>query len=118
MGPTPSCFSLCAGVLCGKCPNGTGVSALLSRCVTCSNKNLLLVVTLGRKALLDENTVSHIFHPNIMFSYNRKVYEKCFIYSNIILSVKIICTVWFARKLFYCKFFLTTWVLIINSEVV
>lgn len=35
------------GVLCGECKNGMGVSALLSRCVDCSNINSLLIVTLS-----------------------------------------------------------------------
>ena len=41
------------GPLCGKCPNGTGVSALLNRCVTCSKKNLILVAALGKSSLLE-----------------------------------------------------------------
>ena len=38
-----------SGVLCGECRNGSGVSALLNRCVTCSNAMGLLVAVLGEK---------------------------------------------------------------------
>ena len=48
--PSPS------GVLCGECRNGSGVSALLNRCVTCSNAMGLLVAVLGEKR---ESTVGY-----------------------------------------------------------
>ena len=53
------------GTLCGKCPNGTGVSALLNRCVTCSKKNLILVAALGKSLLLDENKHFHIMELSL-----------------------------------------------------
>ena len=36
-------------MLCGECRNGSGVSALLNRCVTCSDAMGLLVAVLGEK---------------------------------------------------------------------
>ena len=36
-------------MLCGECRNGCGVSALLNRCVTCSDAMGLLVAVLGEK---------------------------------------------------------------------
>ena len=35
------------GVLCGGCRDGLGVSALLNKCVTCSDSNGLLIVILS-----------------------------------------------------------------------
>ena len=43
------CMSAISGVLCGECRNGSGVSALLNRCVTCSDAMGLLVAVLGEK---------------------------------------------------------------------
>ena len=40
------------GVLCGECRDEMGVSALLSRCVDCSNVNALLIVTLSNDDML------------------------------------------------------------------
>ena len=40
------------GVLCGECRDEMGVSALLSRCVDCSNVNALLIVTLSNDNML------------------------------------------------------------------
>ena len=37
-----------SGYLCGDCVDGNGVSALLNRCVTCSNAFGLLIPALGR----------------------------------------------------------------------
>ena len=36
-------------MLCGECRNGSGVSVLLNRCVTCSDAMGLLVAVLGEK---------------------------------------------------------------------
>ncbi len=36
-----------AGILCGECKNGKGVSALLNYCVTCENASGILVIALG-----------------------------------------------------------------------
>ena len=35
------------GYLCGKCRNDAGVSALLNKCVSCGNVNILLIIALG-----------------------------------------------------------------------
>lgn len=40
-------FCLPTGILCGSCKKGSGFSAILSRCVSCSNFSALLIVTLG-----------------------------------------------------------------------
>lgn len=36
------------GILCGRCQDGKGFSAILNHCVSCSNKNLLLVLALSK----------------------------------------------------------------------
>ena len=38
----------CAGVLCGDCRNGYGVSVLLNKCVTCHDASGLLIVVLSK----------------------------------------------------------------------
>ena len=35
------------GLLCGSCKNGTGVSVLLNKCVSCSNGYIAFLVGLG-----------------------------------------------------------------------
>ena len=42
------CF---AGVLCGECVSGYGVSALLNNCVTCNNAYSVLIVLLGELSI-------------------------------------------------------------------
>ena len=38
------------GYLCGKCRGNAGVSALLNKCVSCGNVNILLIIALGMSA--------------------------------------------------------------------
>ena len=42
-----TCYLCTAGVFCGSCRDGKGFSALLSRCVDCTNASSLLIVALG-----------------------------------------------------------------------
>ena len=44
---TPSLQYDCAGVLCGSCRNGYGVSVLLNKCVTCHDASGILIAVLG-----------------------------------------------------------------------
>ncbi len=44
--PDLQCICNRSGILCGKCPNGFGVSALLNHCVSCTNAYSVLVVIL------------------------------------------------------------------------
>lgn len=37
-----------SGYLCGACYQPKGVSALLNKCVTCGNENLLLIIAIGQ----------------------------------------------------------------------
>ena len=41
------CNYTSVGYLCGKCHDNTGVSALLNKCVSCGNVNVLLIIALG-----------------------------------------------------------------------
>ena len=41
-----------AGVLCGRCVNGTGVSALLNECKECGYENIMITLALGKICLL------------------------------------------------------------------
>ena len=40
-------FYLYVGFLCGKCRNGSGVSVLLNKCVSCGHVNILYIIALG-----------------------------------------------------------------------
>ena len=54
-------------MLCGECRNGSGVSALLNRCVTCSDVMGLLVAVLGEKReIVLIGTVQYICKTNLV----------------------------------------------------
>ena len=42
-----SCIIIMIGILCGKCQDGKGLSALLNKCKSCGKINLLLIPALG-----------------------------------------------------------------------
>lgn len=49
------------GYLCGKCRNDAGVSALLNKCVSCGNVNILLIIALGMSAIRIHNKSRWIY---------------------------------------------------------
>ena len=44
---------IAAGYLCGECSNGSGVSALVNRCVSCSDASSLLIPVMGRYCFVE-----------------------------------------------------------------
>ena len=46
-----------AGVLCGDCRNGYGVSVLLNKCVTCPNASGILIAALSKYSYLTTQTI-------------------------------------------------------------
>ena len=57
---------LLLGYLCGQCGNGKGVSALLSKCVSCGNASVLLIIALGRQYVV---CIVHVCY-NIIISHS------------------------------------------------
>ena len=55
------------GYLCGDCKDGKGVSALLNRCVDCSNVNGILIAVLSKIFSIIHH---YIIYSNILCSYS------------------------------------------------
>ena len=66
------------GILCGQCTDGAGVTALLNRCVHCSNTNAILIVAIGNKQIY--------FNYNYMSKFELFIPHSADWYSDIIHS--------------------------------
>ena len=53
------------GILCGKCRDGKGLSALLDNCKSCGKINLLLIPTLGMSTVPLSEATKAIILKNI-----------------------------------------------------
>ena len=96
---TPSLQYDCAGILCGNCRNGYGLSVLLNKCVTCPDASGIFIAVLGESQNIDSILQFSCFMAECNFGFT--VLLDALVLISLMLLVKV-----FPAWLYPCLFYL------------